>query len=127
MDKKKLNTIIFFSILYWLLVYIFVFKKGMIFEEITAVPVLIMVSFNLLILVFSKFLIPLFDLILKLSGKLGSLIFGIITTIVFYFILTPISLLRRISGKKILKLKFEKESDSYYEEWEESPDFSKQY
>ncbi len=127
MDKKKLNTIIFFSILYWLLTYIFVFKKGLIFSKISAVPIIIMIGVNLLFVIFAKLLIPVFDLILKLTGKIGTLIFGIITTAVFYLILTPISLFRRVTGKKMLKLGFEKKSDSYFEEWEESSDFTKQY
>ncbi|MCK4890367.1 MAG: hypothetical protein KAS97_10590 [Candidatus Aminicenantes bacterium] len=127
MDKKKLNTIIFFSILYWLLTYIFVFKKGLIFSKISAVPIIIMIGVNLLFVIFAKLLIPVFDLIIKLTGKIGTLIFGIITTAVFYLILTPISLFRRATGKKMLKLGFEKESDSYFEEWEESSDFTKQY
>ncbi|MCK5005307.1 MAG: hypothetical protein KAS21_09475 [Candidatus Aminicenantes bacterium] len=127
MDKKKLNTIIFFSILYWLLTYIFVFKKGLIFSKISVLHIVVLVGINLLFVVFARVLIPLFDLILKLTGKIGSLIFGTITTIVFFFILTPISLFRRATGKKMLKLGFEKESESYYEEWEESSDFTKQY
>lgn len=127
MDKKKLNTIVFFSILYWILTYIFIFKKGLIFSKISFPQIAVLIVLNLLLVVFSKVLIPLFDLILKLTGKIGSLIFGLITTIVFFFILTPISLFRRATGKKMLKLGFEKESDSYYEEWEESADFTKQY
>ena len=107
MDKKKKNTIVF--------------------SKISFPQIAILIGINLLLVVFSKALIPLFDLILKLTGKIGSLIFGLITTIVFFFILTPISLFRRATGKKMLKLGFEKESDSYYEEWEESADFTKQY
>lgn len=127
MDKKKFNTIVFFSILYWLLTYIFVFKKGLIFSKISYPQIAVLIGINLLLIIFSRALIPLFDLILKLTGKIGVLIFGTITTIVFFFILTPISLFRRATGKRMLKLGFEKESDSYYEEWEESSDFTKQY
>ncbi len=127
MDKKKLNTIVFFSILYWLLTYIFIIKKGYIFSKISYLQIAILIGINLIIVVFSRILTPLFDLILKFTGKIGSLIFGTITTIVFFFLLTPISLFRRATGKKMLKLGFEKESESYFEEWEESSDFTKQY
>ena len=70
---------------------------------------------------------PLFDIIIKFTGKIGSFIFGIITTLVFFLILTPISLFRRFSGKKMLTLGFDDEADSYYENWDKSSDFTKQY
>ncbi|MEN8221937.1 MAG: hypothetical protein ABFR36_01650 [Acidobacteriota bacterium] len=127
MDKKKINTIIFFTILYWLITYIFIIKKGFIFDRIGLPQILIFIGLNLVIIFSAKLLIPVFDLILKITGKLGSLIFGIITSIIFFFILTPISLVRRVSGKEILKLGFNDKSETYYEEWEHSPDFSKQY
>ena len=127
MDKKKLNTIVFFSILYWLLTYIFIIKKGFIFNKISYLQIAVLIGINIIIVIFSRMLIPLFDLILKFTGKIGSLIFGTITALVFFLILTPISLFRRATGKKMLKLGFEKESESYFEEWEESSDFTKQY
>ncbi len=127
MNKKKINTIIFFSLLYWLLTYIFIFKKGLIFNKISLFPVIIMIGFNLILIFFSKFLMPLFDIIIKFTGKIGSFIFGIITTLVFFLILTPISLFRRFSGKKMLTLGFDDEADSYYENWDKSSDFTKQY
>ena len=127
MNKKKINTIIFFTILYWLAVYILIFRKGLIFGKVTFVHILILLSLNLFIALIWKLLEPVFDLIIKLTGKLGSLIFLLISTIVFLFILTPISLFRRLSGKKMLNLGFEEGSDSYYEKWEKSSDFSKQY
>jgi len=99
----------------------------LIFSKISFLQIAALIGVNLLLVVFSKVLIPVFELILKITGKIGSLIFGTITTIVFFFILTPISLFRRATGKKMLNLGFEKESDSYFEEWEESSDFTKQY
>jgi len=127
MNKKKLNTLVFFTLLYWILIYFLVFRKGLIFNKLSAIHIIGMLAVNLSFIVFAKALMPVFDLIIKLTGKLGALIFGIITALVFYIILTPISLFRRITGKKMLTLGFDKKADSYYDEWEQSADYTKQY
>lgn len=127
MNKKTVNTAVFFTILYWILIYVLVFKKGLIFKELTAVSIAIMFALNLLLIVLSKFLVPVFELILKITGKIGTLIFALITTVVFIFVLTPIALFKRLRGQQLLKFKFEKDKTTYFEEWESSPDIEKQY
>jgi len=127
MNKKTVNTAVFFTILYWILTYVLIFKKGMIFKELTAVNIAILIAFNLVLIGFSKFLTPVFELILKITGKIGTLIFALITTVVFIFVLTPIAFFKRLGGGELMKFKFEKDKTTYFEEWESSPDIEKQY
>ena len=127
MNKKTINTAVFFTILYWLLIYVPVFKKKLIFKELTVVHITIIIAFNLLLIGLSKFLTPVFESILKITGKIGTLIFALITTIVFIFVLTPIAFFKRLGGQPLLKYRFEKDKTSYFEEWEPSPDLEKQY
>jgi hypothetical protein len=125
--KKKIDTAIFFTILYWLLVYFLVIKKKLIVKELTLVPVLVLAAINRVIILGSGFLRPVFEMVLKVTQKFGTLIFGIITTVVYFFILTPIALFKRLTGKALLQVRPGKDRDSYYEEWEPAPNPEKQY
>lgn len=127
MNKKTVNTAVFFTILYWIFTYVLVFKKGLIFKELTTVNIAIMIALNLLLIGLTKFLVPAFELILKITGKIGTFIFALITTLVFIFVLTPIAFFKRLRGQQLLKYKFEKDQTTYFEEWESSPDIEKQY
>ena len=72
-----------------------------------------------LLLIIAGFLFP---LILKPLNKIWmgfAIILGwfssrIILTIVFYFVLTPISFIAKISGKKFLDLKYKTNENSYW-------------
>ncbi|MCI0470655.1 MAG: hypothetical protein L0Y73_03250 [Candidatus Aminicenantes bacterium] len=127
MKKKIVDTAIFFTILYWILTYIFVIKKGWIFEELTPVNIAIITGVNLAIILLARFLVPVFDGISKITKKIGTAIFAGITILIFIFILTPIALFKKLRGYKSLKYKFEKEKETYFDEWEPSPDIEKQY
>jgi len=127
MKKERINTAVFFTLLYWLLTYIFIIRKGFIFGELNLTEVFILAGINLLMILVTPLLVPVFRIIMALTSKLGSLIFGLITSVVFYLILTPISLIRKIGGKKLIQLGFNEDADTYFEPWESSSDFSKQY
>ena len=128
MKKKVRDTAIFFTILYWLLIFIFVLHKRV--TEIKnlklSVLLLIFVGYIVLILL-SKVLVPVFDLVLAITKKIGSLIFSFISSIVFYLILTPIALFMRLRGKVFLDHKIDKNMDSYYKDYQESEDIKKQF
>ena len=62
----------------------------------------------------SKFLTPLNKAWLKLGEILGMIIAPIIMAIVYFAILTPISLLVRILGKDLLSIKFNKKLETYW-------------
>ena len=127
MNKKTINTAIFFTILYWLLVYFLVIKKKFIVKELSVVPLLIIIAINLAIILCSGLLRPVFELVTKVTQKIGTLIFGLITTFVYFFILTPIALFKRLTGKKLMNVKLEKDKESYYEDWEPTGNIEKQY
>ncbi|UCH92095.1 MAG: hypothetical protein JSV88_17590 [Candidatus Aminicenantes bacterium] len=127
MNKKTLNTAIFFTILYWLLVYFLVIKRKFLVKELNLAAVLVLILINLVIILCSGFLRPVFELVLKVTQKIGTLIFGLITTVVYFFILTPIALFKRLTGKQLMNVRIEKDKDSYYEAWELPGNIEKQY
>ena len=79
-----------------------------IFLIIISLPFLVLGSIN------SKFLSPLNKAWLKFGEILGIVIAPIIMALVYFTILTPISLIVRIFGKDLLGLKFLKKQDTYW-------------
>jgi len=75
----------------------------------------IMLSFVFLILAYlqPKLLKPLNRTWIKLGEILGRIIAPIIMALIFFTIVTPISLLVRVLGKDLLRLKFSK-NDTYW-------------
>ena len=61
----------------------------------------------------SKILTPLNKIWFKFGLLLGSIVSPIVMSIIFFFIVTPISLIMRILGKDILNLKWNN-SNSYW-------------
>ena len=125
--KKTINTAVFFTILYWLAVYLLVIKRKLLVKELSVVSAAAMVLINLVIILCSRYLEPVFELVLKVTQKIGTLIFGLITTVVYLFILTPIALYKRLTGRKLLDVKIEKDKETYYDQWESSGSIEKQY
>ena len=82
----------------------------------TANIYLILISLFFLIfgLINSKILSPFNKAWIKLGEILGLIIAPIIMALVYFIILTPISLIVRMLGKDLLGLKFLKKQDSYW-------------
>ena len=72
------------------------------------------VVFLILGLLNSKFLSPLNKSWIKLGEILGVIIAPIVMALVYFVILTPVSLIVRIFGKDLLGLKLNKEQKSYW-------------
>jgi len=70
--------------------------------------------FLILGLINSKLLFPLNKSWIKLGEILGMIIAPIVMALVYFFILTPISLIVRLFGKDLLGLRFLKEKESYW-------------
>ena len=70
--------------------------------------------FLILGLINSKILTPLNKFWIKLGEILGMIIAPVVMILIYFFILTPVSLIVRIFGKDLLGLKFLKESESYW-------------
>lgn len=62
----------------------------------------------------SKILTPLNKLWIKFGEILGMIIAPLVMALVYFIVLTPISLIVRIFGKDLLGLKFLKQKDSYW-------------
>ena len=72
------------------------------------------VVFLILGLLNSKLLSPLNKSWIKLGEILGIIIAPIVMALVYFAILTPISIIVRVFGKDLLGLKFLKEKDTYW-------------
>ena len=62
----------------------------------------------------SKILTPLNKLWIKFGEILGMIIAPLVMALVYFIVLTPISLIVRLFGKDLLGLKFLKQKDSYW-------------
>ena len=82
-------------------------------ESLNIFFVLISIVFLILGLINSKLLTPFNNIWIKLGELLGRIIAPIVMALVYFFILTPISLLVRVFGKDLLGLKFSKKN-SYW-------------
>ena len=62
----------------------------------------------------SKILSPFNKAWIKLGEFLGTIIAPIVMALIYFVVLTPISLIVRISGKDLLELKFLKKRETYW-------------
>lgn len=113
MEKNKSNNrsfgLLFFVV--FLLIGLYPLYKGNnpnIYLIILSIPFLILGLLN------SKFLTPLNKAWIKLGEILGMIVAPIVMAIVYFFILTPISLVVRLFGKDLLNIKFKKSMDTYW-------------
>tara|TARA_B100000674_G_scaffold192389_1_gene156710 strand:+ start:443 stop:823 length:381 start_codon:yes stop_codon:yes gene_type:complete len=76
--------------------------------------IIISVIFLILGLLNSKLLSPLNNLWIKFGEILGKIIAPIVMAVVYFLILTPISLLVRLFGKDLIEMKFSNNVKSYW-------------
>ena len=76
--------------------------------------IILSLPFLILGLLNSKVLTPFNKAWIKLGEILGIVIAPMIMALVYFFILTPISLVVRIFGKDLLNMRFKKSTDSYW-------------
>ena len=74
----------------------------------------ISITFLILGLINSKLLSPLNKIWIKLGEVLGIIISPIVMFLVYFIVLTPVSLIVRLFGKDLLGLKFFKKNESYW-------------
>ena len=112
MHKKSSNKS--FGILFFLV--FFVFGLWPLTKEMSPNVYLIIISviFLTLGLLNSKLLSPLNEIWIKFGEILGRIIAPLIMALVYFLILTPISLLVRAFGKDLLGLKYLKQQNSYW-------------
>ena len=83
-------------------------------ESLNVYFIMASVVFLILGLLNSKFLSPLNKSWIKLGEILGVIIAPIVMALVYFVILTPVSIIVRVFGKDLLGLKFLKEKDTYW-------------
>ena len=76
--------------------------------------VIISIIFLILGILDSELLSPLNSFWIKFGELLGKIIAPIVMAIIYFFILTPISLVVRLFGKDLLGLKFTKQIKTYW-------------
>ena len=114
MNKIKMPTnrnfgIVFFIV--FLLIGLFPLIQD---KEPRVWSLVISIIFLILGLLDSKLLSPLNLFWIKFGELLGKIIAPIVMAIIYFFILTPISLIVRLLGKDLLGLKFTKKSKTYW-------------
>ena len=83
-------------------------------DEIRIWALIISLIFLILGLIRSKILVPLNNAWIKFGELLGRVIAPVVMAIVYFLVLTPMSLLVRILGKDLLKIKFSKKLKTYW-------------
>ena len=76
--------------------------------------IIISLVFLILGIIKSKFLIPLNKYWIKLGEFLGKIIAPIIMLLIFFILITPLSILLKIFSKDLLNLQMKKSDDSYW-------------
>ena len=84
------------------------------FNQIKIIPLVISLVFLFLGLINSKLLTPLNKIWFKFGLLLGAIIAPIIMGFIFFMVVTPIGLIMRISGKDLLRKKFNKTVKTYW-------------
>ena len=101
----------FLFFIVFLIVAIWPLKNG---NELNLNFILVSIIFLFLGLINSKLLSPLNIAWIKLGEILGKIIAPIVMALVYFVILTPVSLIVRLFGKDLLGLKFIKENETYW-------------
>ena len=108
-SSNKSFGLLFFVI--FLIIGLWPLKNG---ESLNYYFIIASVVFLILGLLNSKLLSPLNKSWIKLGEILGIIIAPIVMALVYFVILTPISIIVRVFGKDLLGLKFLKEKDTYW-------------
>ena len=108
-SSNKSFGLLFFVV--FLIIGLWPLKNG---ESLNYYFIIASVVFLILGLLNSKLLSPLNKSWIKLGEILGIIIAPIVMALVYFAILTPISIIVRVFGKDLLGLKFLKEKETYW-------------
>ena len=108
-NSNKSFGLLFFIV--FLIIGLWPLKNG---DSLNIYFIAISITFLILGLINSKLLSPLNKIWIKLGEVLGIIISPIVMFLVYFIVLTPISLIIRLFGKDLLGLKFFKKNDSYW-------------
>ena len=108
-SSNKSFGLLFFVV--FLILGLWPLKNG---ENLNFYFITVSIIFLILGLINSKLLSPLNKSWIKLGEILGIIIAPIVMALVYFVVLTPISIIVRIFGKDLLGLKFLKEKETYW-------------
>ena len=108
-SSNKSFGLLFFVV--FLILGLWPLKNG---ESLNFYFITVSIVFLILGLLNSKFLSPLNKSWIKLGEILGFIIAPIVMALVYFVILTPVSIIVRVFGKDLLGLKFLKKKDTYW-------------
>ena len=108
-NSNKSFGLLFFIV--FLIIGLWPLKNG---DSLNIYFIAISITFLILGLINSKLLSPLNKIWIKLGEVLGIIISPIVMFLVYFIVLTPISLIIRLFGKDLLGLTFFKKNDSYW-------------
>ena len=111
-NKNKKNRR--FGILFFIVFFIIGLYPVYVGNGVNIYFILLSIPFLVLGILNSKILTPLNIAWIKLGELLGMVISPIIMALIYFFILTPISLIVRIFGKDLLNIKFNSFSKTYW-------------
>ena len=115
--KIKMGSNKSFGIVFFIVFFIFAIwplKNNLEISEIKILPLIISFAFLFLGLINSKLLTPLNIVWYKFGLMLGAIIAPIVMGVVFFAVVTPTGLIMKIFGKDLLRMKFNKNSKSYW-------------
>ena len=113
MKNKKVNNLSF-GILFFIVFLILGFYPMYKGDNPNIYFLVLSLPFIILGLLNSKILTPFNMAWIKLGEFLGLIIAPIVMAIVYFIVLTPVSLIVRVFGKDILNMKFNKKLESYW-------------
>tara|TARA_Y100000996_G_C22491813_1_gene630544 strand:- start:903 stop:1283 length:381 start_codon:yes stop_codon:yes gene_type:complete len=108
-NSNKSFGLLFFIV--FLIIGLWPLKNG---DSLNIYFIAISITFLILGLINSKLLSPLNKIWIKLGEVLGIIISPIVMFLVYFIVLTPVSLIVRLFGKDLLGLKFFKKNDTYW-------------
>tara|TARA_B100000686_G_C16788348_1_gene976871 strand:- start:1841 stop:2239 length:399 start_codon:yes stop_codon:yes gene_type:complete len=114
-SKDKISSNRSFGLVFFLVFFVIAFWsfRGD-FNQIRVLPLSISLIFLILGMLNSKLLTPLNKIWIRFGFLIGSIVAPIIMGAIFFFVVTPIGILVRLFGKDLLKLKTNKNTNSYW-------------
>ncbi len=119
------QSMVFFALLYLLAAGILWFRSEWL-RPLNVGRALGLAGGLVLVLAAAPRLTPVFQAVLAVTRKLGTLIFALISLLVYFLILTPLAVVMRLAGKRFLDLK-DREAETWYDAWSPGDSPDKQY
>lgn len=125
--KKNKNTNRSFGILFFIVFFIIGIWPILSGNELRLWSFIIAIIFLIMGITKSRFLTPLNIAWIKFGELLGIIISPLIMGLVYFLVVLPMGILMRVLGKDLLRLKFNKNIETYWNKKEAKTNFNKQF